>query len=256
MSKKDLRMIISGKELGFIDVNRGKVVVGKIEYDIPANTPLRPGDTIEIEKKKLTVVGFNPSYYDTLSQRSFQSIKTHDAAYMISVSGIHSGSTVLEAGIGNGSLTAHLIWVVAPSGRVVSVDIERKALDLSSTILRKVVESEVWEPIIGDVRNYKFSDTFDAVFLDIPDPWNAIANVSKYMRGGGSLIVYSPNFNQIERAVDVMNENDFHVIENLEILKRKLIVRHGRTRPDSDMIGHTAFLSVAVKKSGFRVRVK
>lgn len=236
---------------GFVDTESRKIHIGKKSFDIPPGVMLKPGDSIVVSGAEYTLCDFVPPLLEYSSDKGYQTIKTHDASYMIFNAGIRAGSHVMESGVGNGLFTAHLLWAVTLSGSVKSIDTSEKALELCKSNLRNLYSLENWSSEVGDIREYHGADVFDSVFLDIPDPWNAVSTVKKNIRSGGSLVIYSPNFNQIEKAVLEMNRNDFYVFETTEILKRNIIVREGSTRPDHRMLGHTAFIAFALKRSGF-----
>ena len=80
------------------------------------------GKQIEIGSKKFWLL--NPSLQDKLQglKRKAQIILPRDAAHIILNCSIESGSKVLEAGIGSGSLPIALASAVAPNGLVISYD--------------------------------------------------------------------------------------------------------------------------------------
>ena len=87
------------------------------------------------------------------------------------------------------------------------------------------------------------------IILDIPDPWNAVENMRKCIKPGGYLVTYSPNFNQAEKNVLTMKNLKFYVLETVELIKRNIIVRENATRPDNNIVDHTAFISIGVRTS-------
>ncbi|EQD40387.1 protein-L-isoaspartate O-methyltransferase, partial [mine drainage metagenome] len=154
------------------------------------------------------------------------------------------GSTVLESGVGSGQLTVALLWAIGPEGKLVSVDTSERNIDASRKNIQKFMNTRNWLTFVGDIRSYKSDLQFDAVFLDIPDPWNCAQILRGIMKSPSTLLTYSPNYNQTEKTVIAMEGNGFYHAETCEILKRDLLVREGRTRPSSEMLSHTAFLSL------------
>ena len=71
----------------------------------------------------------------------------------------------------------------------------------------------------------------------------------KCLKPGSFLITYSPNFNQAEKNVIMMKNFKFYVLETVELIKRNIIVRENATRPDNNIIDHTAFITVAIMES-------
>ncbi|RLJ00811.1 MAG: tRNA (adenine-N1)-methyltransferase, partial [Candidatus Aenigmatarchaeota archaeon] len=97
----------------------------------------------------------------------------------------------------------------------------------------------------GDAREIKFRKKFDRVILDIPNPWEALENLSVFLRRGGFLINYSPNIGQVQRVVEGMR--DFTNIRTFEILERDWVIDERRARPNERMFGHTGFITVGRK---------
>lgn len=248
--------LVSGELDGIADLDARVVFLGGKKYDLPPGTVLKSGDSLVLGGNEFVAADFIPGMMDIYSERKFQSIKAHDASYMISMSGIHSGSKVIESGMGNGTFSAHILQSVSPSGTLTSIDVSDEAIASCRESLSKFFSLENWNALKGDIRKYTSDSTFDAGFLDIPDPWNAIDVMRKIIKPGGSLVVYSPNYNQIEKSVLEMEKNGFAIRETVEILKRNILVREGKTRPDQRMIGHTAFITFGVRKSGFSLRIK
>lgn len=246
--------LINSEEHGILDTENLTVTIkGKTNHLAPGSV-LKPGDSLVFRGKEFTVLDYMPAFHDMNSDRIYQTIKAHDAAYMINMAGIRSGSNVIESGVGNGTFTAHLLWFLTDRGRLTSVDISDKSLNSAKRTLSQYFDLKNWNSVIGDIREFNTEEQYDTAFLDIPDPWNAVSSMQKIIKPGGSLVVYSPNYNQIEKAVTEMNKNSFHLIETTELLKRNILVRDGKTRPDQKMIGHTAFIAIAKRKSGFSHR--
>ena len=76
--------------------------------------------------------------------------------------------------------------------------------------------------------------------------------MKKILKPGAIFCTYLPTFNQVEKAHTTFAKSGFYVLECSEILRRRILVREGATRPDNDIIGHTAFLSFFVRCSGLR----
>lgn len=245
-----------GEQEGIVDLENRVAVINKKKIGLPPGSVLKAGDTVEISGARLTVYDYMPSFNDIYSERTFQSIKAHDASYMITMSGIKPGSSVIESGVGNGTFTSHLLWQISSNGKLTGVDLSDRALESCRELLSNFFDLKNWTPVRGDIKTFTDSSYYDACFLDIPEPWEAIGNLQKIIRPGGSLIVYSPNYNQIEKSALEMERNGFEIMETVELLKRNILVREGKTRPDQKMIGHTAFITVGFRKSGFSLRLR
>ncbi len=190
-----------------------------------------------------------PTMEDLMMKASRESgiIYPKDAALLIMKAGIHSGSKVMEIGTGSGSLTMALAQAVAPSGHVFSYD---RREDLPKNAYKNVGRAGLSGYVTFCQRQAAehFTESgFDAVILDIPQPWEEVAVVKAALRGGGRLVSLNPTFNQIEKMAETLREQGFILAEARELLEREILARGGKTRPVQRMIGHTEFMLFAVR---------
>jgi tRNA (adenine57-N1/adenine58-N1)-methyltransferase len=168
--------------------------------------------------------------------------------YLLYLAGVGPGSHVAEAGSGSGALTTVLAYAVGTEGRVVSYDRRAEFLEVAR---RNVAAAGLDGRVEFCERDVQVSGIdggpFDAVVLDLPEPWSVIPSVRTGLRAGGRVAVYTPTYHQLERAVRALRTERFGEIRSLELLERALHVGDGGTRPDFDMLGHTGFLSGARK---------
>jgi tRNA (adenine57-N1/adenine58-N1)-methyltransferase len=172
-----------------------------------------------------------------------------DAALLIMKAGIHSGSKVMEIGTGSGSLTMALAQAVAPNGHVFSYD---RREDLPKNAYKNIQRAGLSGFVTFCQRQAMdpFAEKdFDAVTLDIPQPWEEVAVVKQALKPGGRLVSLNPTFNQIEKMAEALREQGFILVEARELLEREILARAGKTRPVQRMIGHTEFMLFAVKTS-------
>jgi tRNA (adenine57-N1/adenine58-N1)-methyltransferase len=241
--------ILSGKKgIGYLDVEKKTIKIGHDRIHVNSSYVIEAGDTINVRGNEFCALPFNPTFSADISERGPQVIQSHDAAAIIFYSGIKYGSKVIESGSGSGVLTSFILWTIGEKGSLQCIDINEKNLRLTRDNINMFGLGENVTYVKGDVRNYRDETKYDAIFLDIPDPWEAMESCSRLMKNGGSIITYSPNFNQTEKTVMAMEKHGIYHRMSFELLKRDLIVRDGSTRPDDIAIGHTGFISV-----GFRV---
>ena len=207
----------------------------------------RYGEKIEIGNKEFWVL--KPSLLDKLQalKRRAQIILPKDAAHIIMNCSVESGNTVLEAGIGSGSLTVALATAVAPGGMVISYDtredfIEHAMKNLKTAGLDKYVTTQV-----KDITKGIDEKDLDAVILDIPNPWEVVDHAWNTLRPGGYFCTYSPLISQVEQTVKKVRKNNFIEIKTFENIQREMVVSDYGTRPSFDMLGHTGYLTFARK---------
>ncbi len=171
-----------------------------------------------------------------------------DLGYLLLATAIQPGSRVIEIGTGSGAMTMVLSRLVAPSGKVFSYDrrsefIENARLNLERSKAAACVEFRAMD--IG--REGFVDDNIDAVFVDVPEPWEVVVHAASALKGGHHFVSWSPNVEQIKRTVDALSHHSFIRIRVNEILERELLVRERGTRPRERSITHTAYLVQAQK---------
>jgi tRNA (adenine57-N1/adenine58-N1)-methyltransferase len=207
----------------------------------------RIGSNIQIGDKKYFI--FQPSLNDKLLglKRKTQIILPKDIALIILGCSIESGQTVLEAGIGSGSLTIALANTIAPNGKVFSYDnrddfIKHAIKNLKQSGLNDLVTAKN-----KDITNGINEKNIDAIILDIPNPWDAIKHAWNALKTGGYLCCYSPLISQVEKSVKEIKKHGFIEIKTIENIQRDMIVSERGTRPSFNMLGHTGYLTFARK---------
>ena len=247
-----MRTLIGKNKGGYIDEEKNLIYMGKETIQIPFNISIRSGDIIKIRGNEYLISDGIPYDFGSAGIRGAQIINSKDSAAIVSASGIRDGAIVLESGIGSGALSVQIGSVIGEKGIIVGIDRDKN----TEAIVRKNMELFNTKALLEfhsmDINEYDFTSEqrkFDAVFLDLPDPWLCMKNVISSLKQGGRIITYLPNFDQVENTVLEMERNGLYVIETFELIKRNLMVRKDATRPDSEGIMHTAFITIAAKKT-------
>ncbi len=184
-----------------------------------------------------------------LMKRKAQIIYPKDLGPIIFYGDVKSGQTVLEAGTGSGALTIALLKAVGANGKVISVerrnDFGKIALKNIEKYFGKIPEN--LKLIMGDISTIQLKNDVERVFLDLPEPWKAIENVSRCLVGGGILVNYSPNVGQVQLVVKELRKHHYTDIFTIEVLEREWIIDEKRARPKDRMVAHTGFITIARK---------
>ena len=190
-----------------------------------------------------------PSLQDKLQglHRQAQIILPRDAAHILMNCAIEPSQTVLEAGIGSGSLTIALASAVAPNGKIISYDIREEFIDHAMKNLRQASLASLVIARIKDVTEGIEEEDLDAVILDIPNPWAAVGHAWKAVKVGGYIGTYSPLISQVEQTVNEIAKYPFIECKTYENIQREMVVSKHGTRPSFDMLGHTGYLTFARK---------
>nr|ACO14877.1 tRNA adenine-N1 methyltransferase catalytic subunit TRM61 [Caligus clemensi] len=155
-----------------------------------------------------------------------QILYTTDASMIIAGLELKSGSTVIESGTGSGSLSHALARVIGPQGKLYTFDFHEERSQLAS----KEFESHGLTSVIASHRDvcstgFGVDVEVDAVFLDLPHPWEAIPHANKSLKALGRLCSFSPCIEQVQKASLRMKEEGFEEIQTLEVLLREFQVR-------------------------------
>ncbi len=243
------KMAISEKNSGVIDEKSREIIIGNKRHRYRPNQVLEAGDRISIDGENYTVTYYNPTLFYRTIKRVTQIITPKDAVYMISVSGITRGSNVLEIGVGSGNFSAYILWAVFPEGQLTMLDTSDSNIKSAISNLSMFYDISGIKHFVGTMEEAQLDDKYDAVFADIPNPWEYMSSISSVMKAGSYALFYLPNFDQVEKTVLSFESSGLMHIESTELLKRGLIVRKDATRPQNDIIGHTAFITLAMKGS-------
>lgn len=189
-----------------------------------------------------------PSDYVVHMSRKTQIIYPEDAGLILVYSGIGPGSIVVEAGCGSGALTCILGFYTQPNGKVYSYDIRETSLKQAQKNVLKANLQDVITIQHGNILEDDLGhENVDAIILDMPQPWNAIEKVKKYLKYSGTLVSFSPTIEQVKKTTFALKNNVFFDINTYELLKRKLQVKENATRPEVRMIGHTGYITFGRK---------
>ncbi|GJQ51891.1 MAG: tRNA (adenine-N1)-methyltransferase [Anaerolineaceae bacterium] len=190
-----------------------------------------------------------PSLADLLINlpRTTQIMYPKDIGYILVTMGVGPGQTVMEAGSGSGSMTTALAHTVGNEGRVVSYEIKPDTQNLARKNLNRFgLASRVNFKLRDIAEGFDETDA-DSFFLDVPNPYDYIRQVRAALKPGGFLCCLMPTFNQVEKVLQALRQNNFAFIEVCEILLRYFKPEPSRLRPTDRMVAHTGFLAFARK---------
>lgn len=188
-----------------------------------------------------------PSLGDLLvdMKRSTQIMYPKDIGFILTTMSVGPGQTILEAGTGSGSMTIALAYAVGPEGHVVTYERREEFQNLARKNLERVgLESRV-ELKLGDITDGFSEKNVDAVFLDVPNPWDFTGQARAALKPGGFFCNLVPTFNQVETLLYSLRRERFAFIEVCELLMRYYKPEPTRLRPTDRMVAHTGYLTFA-----------
>ncbi len=185
-----------------------------------------------------------PSVGDLLINlpRSTQILYPKDIGFILITMGITPGQHVVEAGTGSGSMTIALAAILGPEGSVTSYEQRQDMQNLARKNVERVGLSARVDFKLRDIQEGFDETDADAFFLDVPNPYDYIAQVRAALKPGGFFCTIIPTFNQVEKTLYALRKNKFAFVEVCEILLRYFKAEPSRIRPTDRMVAHTGFL--------------
>lgn len=176
-------------------------------------------------------------------RRNSQIIYPKDIGFILMKMAIAPGKTVVESGTGSGGLTTVLAQMVGPHGRVISYDVRADMQALARKNLERVGLAERVTFKLRDIAEGYDETDADALFLDVPNPWDYAAQVRRALKGGGFFGNIVPTANQVSRLLEALQRHRFDFLEVCEVLIRYYKVVPERLRPTDRMVAHTGYLT-------------
>lgn len=187
---------------------------------------------------------FAPNFIDLMTKikRGPQIITKKDIGFILTETGITKDSFVLDAGTGSGYLA---FFLSQHAKKVISYE---KREDHFKIAKQNQKELEIKNLIIKnkDINNGINEKNIDTIILDLPEPFRVVEHAYNSLKQGGFLIAYLPSIPQVEAFIKEARKN-FTVIKITELLERNWTVADLIVRPETQMLGHTAFLCLVRK---------
>jgi tRNA (adenine57-N1/adenine58-N1)-methyltransferase len=171
-----------------------------------------------------------------------------DAAHILMQTDIYPGARVLEACVGSGALSLHLLRAIGETGQLFSY--ERR--DDFAVIARRNVETffgsppPAWELRLGDLVEVIGNEPVDRAILDMLAPWECLEAVGQVLEPGGLLCCYVATTTQLGRTMDSLRvHGGFTEPVGREYSAREWHAEGLAVRPGHGTSGHTGFLIFA-----------
>ncbi len=179
------------------------------------------------------------------TKRNTQIMYPKDIGYILLRLDIHPGSTVIEAGTGSGGLTQVLASYVGSEGHVYTFESREEMQNLAKkNITRLGIENRI-SFNIRDISDGFGMTGADALFLDLPNPYDLIQQVKDALKPGGYFGALLPTTNQVIKLLISLERNNFVFIDVCEIALRFYQSDPVKFRPVDRMVAHTGYLIFA-----------
>ena len=188
-----------------------------------------------------------PSLSDVLrnTKRATQIMYPKEIGYILLYMGIHPGSRVIEAGTGSGSFTTALALAIGETGKVYSYERKPEHQLVAQRSLKSLGLLGSVELKARDIVEGFDEKDVDAIFLDLPNPYDYLKQVRESLKPGGHFGCIVPTANQVMRVLVALRRNEFAFIEVCDVSVRFYKTEPSRFRPTDRMIAHTGYLIFA-----------
>ncbi|KAK2187577.1 hypothetical protein NP493_161g02003 [Ridgeia piscesae] len=188
----------------------------------------RYGRRVQCSKGWLYVLHATPELWTVTLPHRTQILYATDISMIVFQLDLKPGSVVIESGTGSGSLSHAILRSVAPSGYLHTFDFHAQRVEKA--------RQEFEEHGLGHLVSVAERDTCkngfglecvaDAVFLDLPGPWDVLPFAKQAFKAeGGRICSFSPCIEQVQRTCETLEKLGFTDIQSLECLARTFDVR-------------------------------
>jgi tRNA (adenine57-N1/adenine58-N1)-methyltransferase catalytic subunit len=178
-------------------------------------------------------------------KRNTQILYPKDIGFILVMMGIGPGQQIVEAGTGSGALSTAFAYAIGPQGHLTTYEARPEMMQMAKNNLEKVGLSERVSFNLRDIRDGFDVTNADALFLDLPNPFDYIDQVRSALKPGGFFGCILPTVNQVSLILGALQRNRFAFIDVCEVLLRFYKPEPDRLRPVDRMIAHTGFLIFA-----------
>lgn len=128
----------------------------------------------------------------------------------------------MESGTGSCSLSHALVRTVAPEGHLHTFDFHNERVEIAQNEFKEHKISEYVTVRQRDVcqDGFNLPKIADAVFLDLPGPWNALPHAKKCLKHSGRICSFSPCIEQVQKVSEILKELNFNEIRSFECLQK------------------------------------
>ncbi|ORX53670.1 tRNA methyltransferase complex GCD14 subunit [Hesseltinella vesiculosa] len=147
-----------------------------------------------------------------------------DISFISTYLDMKPGSRVLECGTGSGSFSHSIARTIAPTGKLYTFEYHEQRTQVAQ---KEFDDHGLSDLIVLQQRDvckdgFGLEDAVNAVFLDLPAPWEAIASAKKAFKQHrtGKICTFSPCIEQVSRSVQALYDHGFVDITMYECLSR------------------------------------
>uniref|UniRef100_G3MTM6 tRNA (adenine(58)-N(1))-methyltransferase n=1 Tax=Amblyomma maculatum TaxID=34609 RepID=G3MTM6_AMBMU len=187
------------------------------------------GTKVQCSRGYVYVLRATPELWTLTLPHRTQILYTRDISLVTLQLDLKPGSVVCEVGTGSGSMTHALARTVAPNGHVYTFDFHEHR----AQVAKKEFQEHGLESVVTASHRDVCQDGFgieglaDAVFLDLPHPWEAVEAAATALKpvSGGRICSFSPCVEQVQRTCLALRARGFVDVVTWECLERPYEVK-------------------------------
>ncbi|KAF9204018.1 tRNA (adenine-N(1)-)-methyltransferase catalytic subunit trm61 [Podila verticillata] len=147
-----------------------------------------------------------------------------DISFVMNFLNLKPGMSMIESGTGSGSFSHSIVRTIASTGHLYTFEYHQERVNAAKKEFEEHGLSHLVTLQCRDVckDGFNLENKVDAVFLDLPAPWEAVASAKKAFKQDkiGKICTFSPCIEQISRTVTALSDNGFVDIQMYECLIR------------------------------------
>lgn len=174
-------------------------------------------------RRTVTLLRMTPEFWTRTLPHRTQILYLPDISFITAMLDLRPGAKVIECGTGSGSFSHSLARTVSPNGHLYTFEYHQ----IRAEIAAKEFELHGLSPKLVTIEHrdvckngFGLKDKVDAVFLDLPAPWEAIAYAKEAMNRTAlaRICCFSPCIEQVQKTCVALRKNGFFDIEMFECL--------------------------------------
>lgn len=187
---------------------------------------------------------FQPGIFSihSTTKRNTQIMYPKDIGFVIMKMNIGPGCRIIEAGTGSGGLTQVLAFLVGEGGHIYSYEIRKEMQDLAKRNLSRIGLLDRVTFNNSDIKEGFLEEDVDAIFLDVPNPYDYLSQSSKSLKTGGFFGCLLPTTNQVIKTLIALRRSNFAFTDVCETFLRYYQAEENKFRPTDRMVAHTGYL--------------
>ncbi|CAO3647594.1 unnamed protein product [Mucor hiemalis] len=166
-----------------------------------------------------------PELWTLVLPHGTQILYIADISFITTMLEMRPGVNVIESGTGSGSFSHSIARTIAPHGRLYSFEYHKERVALAEQEFKEHGYGDIIKMHHRDVckDGFQMKDAVNAVFLDLPAPWEAIASAKEAFKQNhtGKICCFSPCIEQVAKSVTALEEQGFIDITMFECLIRE-----------------------------------